>query len=111
MITETAKIARRLCPLELQFGAFPHADPTYQLRLLDLMTPAAMSQDTYLALQHYGESLDMSVAQGTDCVDGFDETHRVVHELLDASPWTMHPDYGCVTVTEARERDGTLLES
>jgi hypothetical protein len=47
----------------------------------------------------------MDVARGCDCIQGFDELHNEVCRLLDVSPWTMHPDYGCVTVAEARRRD------
>jgi hypothetical protein len=100
-----AKVAHQLLPLELKFGQSPTHHPHFHNLCFDLLTPDTMLKDTYLGLQHLAESLDMDVARGCDCIPGFDKLHNEVCRLLDVSPWTMHPDYGCVTVAEARRRD------
>ena len=73
--------------------------------LTALIRPEAMSQPVFQALQSMAESLDHAVAQGEDCSANFDAIHGEVARLLDASPWTMHPDYGCVLVADVEGLD------
>ena len=88
--------------------------------LQSLLNPGQISQPLYLSLQALAESLERDFAQGHDCTDGFDEMQTEVDRLMDASPWTMHPDHRCVhkadvgqltmqDVAEAADRE--LIES
>ncbi|MBB3923716.1 hypothetical protein [Xanthomonas arboricola] len=71
-----------------------------------LKHPGDMAQAVFLALQAICEDQEMAVAQGRDCVPGFDAEVSAVSTLLDAAPWTMHPDYGCVLSAEVEAPDG-----
>jgi hypothetical protein len=64
-------------------------------------SPAQMDSLVYQRLQELSESLDMSRARGEDCVPGFDELQAEVDRLMDASPWTLHPDERLVRKDEA----------
>lgn len=59
-------------------------------------SPTEMNSQVFERLQHLCESLDMARARGEDCIPGFDDLQEEVHRLLDASPWTLHPDEGLV---------------
>lgn len=71
----------------------------------NLADPEAMDRDTYLALQKVDEGMDLAVARGEDCVPGFDERRREIAILIEAAPWVMHPDHGCIHPAEAEELD------
>lgn len=90
------KVAERLA----LFGAHELGEAEF---LTALIRPEAMSQPVYQALQSMAESLDQAVARGEDCSANFDATHREVANLLDAAPWTMHPDYGCVLAADVED--------
>ncbi|MGZ1522158.1 hypothetical protein [Xanthomonas citri] len=71
-----------------------------------LMHPRDMTQAVFLALQAICEDQEMAVAQGRDCVPGFDDEVAAVSALLDAAPWTMHPECGCVLSAYTEALDG-----
>jgi len=73
--------------------------------LSSLLQPEGMSQQVFLALQRSAESMDMAAAQGHDCLAGFDAEAAEISRLLEASPWTLHPDHGCVLSTDVEELD------
>lgn len=56
--------------------------------------PAQMDSLVFSRLQELSESLDTARARGEDCIPGFDELQTEVARLMDASPWTLHPDEG-----------------
>ena len=94
----TTKVAERLA----LFGAHELGEAEF---LTDLIRPEAMSQPVFQALQSMAESMEMAVAKGEDCLSGFDAERDEVNRLLDAAPWTMHPDYGCVLADDVAELD------
>lgn len=69
--------------------------------IYNLEHPEAMTQEVFLKLQDLAERMGMDVARGQDCVDGFDARFEEVNRLLDAAPWTMHPDEGLVRKTNS----------
>lgn len=71
----------------------------------NLAHPEAMDRDTFLALQKVDEGMDLAVARGEDCAPGFDERRREIATLIEAAPWVMHPDHGCIHPTEVEELD------
>lgn len=99
----TKIVAERLVPFDQPAGTEEKAVETLTKQLA---SPETLPKETFLRLQKFAEGLDMCVAMGQDCQDGFDEMHQHVNNLLDRSQWTMHPDYGCVLVSEVRSRDG-----
>lgn len=62
-----------------------------------------MPKHVFLALQRCAESMELAAAQGHDCLEGFDAEHAEVIRLLDAAPWTLHPDHGCVLSADLNE--------
>lgn len=94
----TTTVAERLA----LFGAHELGEAEF---LTALIRPGAMSQAVFQALQSMEESLDQAVGRGEDCSANFDAIHEEVVRLLDASPWTMHPDYGCVLADDVEEMD------
>lgn len=94
----TTQVAERLA----LFGAHELGEAEF---LVALARPEQMPQPVYLALQALGESLEMAVAKGEDCLPGFDGVHSEVARLLETSPWTMHPDHGCVLSADVEELD------
>ncbi|CAN7525776.1 DNA cytosine methyltransferase [Pseudoxanthomonas sp. LjRoot168] len=70
-----------------------------------LDAPATMTKDTFLAVQAVCEDMAMQVAMGTDAAAGFDARNEEIYRLLEASPWTLHPDYGCVLASDIDELD------
>lgn len=84
------------------FGAHELGEAEF---LSALVRPEQMPQPVFLALQSLAESMDTAVAKGEDCLPGFDGVHREVIRLLDAAPWTLHPDYGCVLSADVEELD------
>ena len=70
-----------------------------------LADPARMECDVYLALQAQAEQLDLAQAQGQDCSDGFDQERAEVSRLMEAAPWALHPDHGCVLASEVERLD------
>lgn len=81
-----------------------------------LTNPAAMSRDDYLALQELCERFEQDHAQGHDFLPAaggieegekaFRDVQKAVDQLMDAAPWTLHPDHGCV-----RTADVDLLDA
>lgn len=71
----------------------------------ELAEPAKMSIHVYATAQHLAESMDQQVAAGQDCEEGFNERHQLLAEILDASPWTMHPDHGLVLKADIQSLD------
>ena len=98
----TVTVARRLIPFDLKED---QKNELIASMSLELNGPEPISKTTFLKLQKLAEDLDLSVAMGQECTDGFDEVYAEVSRLLDESKWTLHPDYGCVSVEEARKRD------
>lgn len=72
---------------------------------VDLQTGSETSKVLYLALQSKIESMGMDFAAGTDAYPGFDEEFKEVDRLMSSSPWTLHPDHGCVLSSEVEELD------
>lgn len=60
----------------------------------------AMTLDRFIALQREIEQLDAAVAAGQD-TDQTLARIELIDLLMAASPWTLHPDYGCVSKNEA----------
>jgi hypothetical protein len=92
----TTKVAERLA----LFGAHELGEAEF---LSALARPEQMPQAVFLALQALEESMEMDVAKGQDCLSGFDDLQGEVDRLLEASPWTMHPDHGCVLAADFDE--------
>lgn len=75
-----------------------------------LTNPAAMSRDDYLALQELCERFEQDHAQGHDFLPAaggieegekaFRDVQKAVDQLMDAAPWTLHPDHGCVRTSD-----------
>lgn len=61
-------------------------------------------KEDFLALQKEAEDLGLAHAKGQDMPND-DLRMKVISEIMEASPWTLHPDYGCVLATEAEELD------
>ena len=80
-----------------------------------MTSPQSMTRDDFLILQSLAEQLDDDHAQGHDFLsmgDGMDDgessfrdAQKVVSDLMDASPWTLHPDYGCVLADDVGRLD------
>lgn len=70
-----------------------------------LANPGEMPQSVFLALQGIEEDMELAVAQGRDCIEGFDGIHGEVARLLEESPWTLHADHGCVRSADIAELD------
>jgi len=73
--------------------------------LASLSRADEMPKHVFLALQRRVESMELAAAQGQDCLEGFDAEHAEVTRLLDAAPWTLHPDHGCVSAADLEELD------
>jgi|GEM_PF-5271493 len=71
----------------------------------DFINPDQMNETVFMKLQALAESMQVSAAKGEDADDGFDARYAEVKRLLDASPFQMHPDYGCVRNEEVALRD------
>lgn len=65
-----------------------------------LLRPSEMPQPVFLALQTIEEDMERAVAQGRDCIEGFDGIHGEVARLLEASPWAFQPSHGCLRTAE-----------
>lgn len=68
--------------------------------------PGEMTKATYLLLQAREEEMEAAAARGQDCTAGFDEERAEIEELMNASPWTLHPDHGCVLRSDVARLDG-----
>lgn len=68
-----------------------------------LEVPALMTQATFLEVQKLCEAMELDVAKGQEDPGaiGLDD----LDELLDAQPWTMHPDHGCVLKSDVNDLD------
>lgn len=69
------------------------------------LTPLAvhMGPVMFMRLSKIEESMDLAVAKGEDAVSGFDERFDALRTLLEAAPWTLHPDKGLVRSQELWE--------
>lgn len=83
-----------------------HKSEEYRLAVAD--QPQAMTKERFLELQSAGESLDLDHAQGRD-LPGHYERVQQISELMDASPWTLHPDHGCILSSDVANLDRQAL--
>ncbi|MBK6616305.1 hypothetical protein [Ottowia sp.] len=58
--------------------------------------PEDMSKFLFLMLNDRLEEMELAAARGEDCIDGFEDERSEIDRLMDAAPFTMHPDHGCV---------------
>lgn len=65
----------------------------------------AMTRDRFISLQRELEGREEANAAGHDDDEG-DFRIQLIEMLMEASPWLLHPDYGCITKNEA-----TLIEA
>ncbi|MBG6083192.1 hypothetical protein [Rubrivivax gelatinosus] len=70
-----------------------------------LRQPATMSKTTYEALQKLAIWVDLEDAQGHDCMPDFDARADFIEQVMQAAPWTLHPDHGCVLKTDVGSLD------
>lgn len=73
-----------------------------------LEAPATITKEIYAGLQQQAEWMDRDRACGQDAVDGFDERQKLLDEIMEASPWTMHPDFGLVSKSLVAEYEAQL---
>lgn len=73
-----------------------------------LKAPATITKEIYAGLQQQAEWMDRDRACGQDAVDGFDERQKLLDEILEASPWTMHPDFGQIAKSVLAEYEAQL---
>ena len=64
---------------------------------------AYMTQEDFLALQQEAERLELDIAIGQE--PRHDLRLQVIKEVMNAGPWTLHPDYGCILKSEVNQRD------
>jgi hypothetical protein len=62
----------------------------------ELNMPQGMTQPVYLQLQAILEDQELAAAKGEDVAPGFEALGAAVNRLMDMSPWTLHPDHGCI---------------
>jgi hypothetical protein len=67
-----------------------------------------LSKDDYLALQCVLEQMDEQHATGRT-LPGHYEKVNAVHKIMEASPWTLHPDHGCVLSSDVEALDRKSL--
>lgn len=67
----------------------------------------ASSKKEFLTLQSNLERMQMAMACGEDAAPGFQAELAEVHRKMDASPWTLHPDHGCVLAADVAALDAT----
>jgi hypothetical protein len=88
---------------EPQGSLLSNASP--DLVMAALAQPQTMDKSVFLVLQRMAEQKEQACAQGRDCVPGFEEERDEIERLMSASPWTLHPDYGCVLRAAVAELD------
>jgi hypothetical protein len=59
-----------------------------------------MTKENFLALQREVEGLEIEIAKGYDSPRG-DARFKELEKMMEESPWTIHPDYGCISKNEA----------
>lgn len=67
--------------------------------------PGEMTKTTFLLLQAREEEMETAAARGQDCTPGFDDERGEIEQLMAASPWTLHPDHGCVRRSDVARLD------
>lgn len=73
-----------------------HMDGDFEsYRAYELGWHKDLSKEDYLELQGEIEGLEMASAKGED-LPWHEKRQKVISEIMDAGPWTLHPDYGCV---------------
>lgn len=87
------------------FQSRPLAGMTDQQLQGELGVPAQMSMPVYLRLQELLEGQEMMAAQGHGVSEDFDEITRAVESLMNESPWTLHPDHGCIMRSDVEVLD------
>ena len=78
---------------------------SHQAIVSQLQNPSTIEHAVHLQLQKMDEKIGMAVARGEDCNHGFDTRQKTISQLLDQSPWIMHPDHGCISRSDAEELD------
>ena len=64
----------------------------------------SFAKSDFLQLQGELEAFEGAAAAGQDC-EGHAPRARVIDEILAASPWSLHPDYGLVETDSVHELD------
>ncbi|CAM8642382.1 hypothetical protein MCEMSEM18_03517 [Comamonadaceae bacterium] len=68
-----------------------------------------ISKEAFLELQSEAESLELDHAQGRD-LPGHDKRLQVIDAIMNASSWTLHPDYGCILKSDVNARDRAAMQ-
>lgn len=109
--TPLSKVACQVAYSLLDRARLPHRELNLHRELVDgLGHPENMNKTVFEKLQALADSMDLAFAMGHDAVDGFDERHAEVMRLLDAAPYQMHPDHGCVLNADVARLDAEALE-
>ncbi len=107
-----SKTACKVAYSLLDSAGLPHSALNLHRELVDgLALPENMDKSVFEKLQALAESMDLAFAMGHDAVDGFDERHAEVARLLDAAPYRMHPDHGCVLNADVERLDAEAMEN
>lgn len=69
-----------------------------------------ISKQAFLALQQEAETLEMAHAQGQDHPE-HSQRLQVIDTIMNASSWTLHPDYGCIPKSEVNARDRAAMQN
>ena len=65
------------------------------LSAIHFLSSEILTKEGFLYFQSLLEVIDARKAQGRDFSDDV-LTIKLMQTLMDASPWCLHPDYGCV---------------
>lgn len=68
-----------------------------------------ISKEAFLALQNEAESLELAHAKGQDLPEHGPRL-QVIDTVMNASSWTLHPDYGCIPKSEVEARDRAAMQ-
>jgi hypothetical protein len=68
----------------------------------------AMTRERFLELQAKGESLEMDRAQGRVGPFHYERVQQIA-SIMDTSPWTLHPDHGCILAAEIEALERELI--
>lgn len=67
-----------------------------------------ISEEAYRVLQAEAESLDTDHAKGQDLAEHA-QRRDVIDRIMSDSPWTLHPDHGCILKSEVEHRDREVM--
>lgn len=59
-----------------------------------------MTKENFLAIQREAEGMKAEISEGYDSPRGAARL-KELEDLMEESPWTIHPDYGCISKNEA----------